>query len=44
MIMLASKLVDGFLVDGFWSAFLFSIILSLVTSILEALAGTKNRA
>jgi putative membrane protein len=35
MIILASKLVDGFKVDGFWWALLFSFILSIVTSILE---------
>ncbi|MBN8695729.1 MAG: phage holin family protein [Bacteroidetes bacterium] len=35
MIILASKLVDGFRVDGFWWALLFSFILSIVTSILE---------
>ena len=36
MILLAAKLVDGFHVDGFWWALLFSLILSLVTSILES--------
>lgn len=36
MILLAEKLVDGFHVDGFWWALLFSLILSLVTSILES--------
>lgn len=35
IIMIASKLVDGFYVDGFWYALLFSIILSITTSILE---------
>lgn len=35
MIILASKLVDGFRVDGFWWALLFSFILSIVTSVLE---------
>ena len=35
LILLAAKLVDGFHVDGFWSALLFSFILSIVTSILE---------
>lgn len=35
MIILASKLVDGFRVDGFWWALLFSFILSIITSILE---------
>jgi putative membrane protein len=34
MILLASKLVNGFIVQGFWWALLFSLILSLVTSLL----------
>lgn len=37
IILLASKLVSGFHVDGFWWALLFSLILSMVTSILESL-------
>ena len=36
MILLAARLVDGFHVDGFWWALLFSFILSIVTSILES--------
>ena len=40
IIILASKLVDGFEVDGFWWALLFSLILSVVTSVLE---GVKKR-
>lgn len=34
IILLAEKLVDGFQVDGFWWALLFSLLLSLLTSIL----------
>lgn len=34
IIMLASRLVDGFHVDGFWWALLFSILLSIVESFL----------
>ena len=34
IILLGSKFVDGFSVDGFWWAFLFSILLSFVTSII----------
>ena len=40
MILLAAKIVDGFHVEGFWYALLFSFILSLVTSLLE---GFKKR-
>jgi putative membrane protein len=35
MILLADWLVDGFQVDGFWWALLFSLILSLFNSIFE---------
>src|SRR6185295_19180099 len=38
MILLASKIVPGFYVDGFWWTFIFSIILSIVTGIFNALA------
>lgn len=41
IILLASKLIDGFFVDGFWWALLFSIILSVTTSILEGLTKTE---
>ena len=34
MIMLAGNIVPGFVVEGFWWALLFSVILSLVTSFL----------
>jgi len=35
IVQLAAYFVKGFLVDGFWWALLFSIILSIVTWILE---------
>lgn len=38
MILLAAAVVPGFQVDGFWHAFLFSIILSLITWIFNSLA------
>lgn len=34
MILLADKLVDGFHVEGFWWALLFSLLLSIVTAVL----------
>uniref|UniRef100_UPI0040499632 phage holin family protein n=1 Tax=Gelidibacter sp. TaxID=2018083 RepID=UPI0040499632 len=37
IILLASKLIDGFSVDGFWVALLFSLLLSLLQSILYAI-------
>ena len=34
IILLAGKFVDGFTVDGFWWALLFSLLLSILTSFL----------
>jgi putative membrane protein len=34
VILLAGNLISGFEVDGFWPALLFSIVLSILTSIL----------
>lgn len=36
MIMLAGRIVPGFTVDGFWYALLFSIVLSIISSIFES--------
>ncbi len=35
IIMLASALIGGFRVDGFWWALIFSIVLSFITYLLE---------
>lgn len=43
MIILASKLIHEFHVNGFWWALLFSLILSLVTSILNAFVGNTEK-
>jgi len=37
IILLASNLVSGFAVDGFWTALLFSLLLSLLQALLFAL-------
>ena len=42
IILLATKLVSGFHVNGFITALLFSLVLSVTASILDALAGVKN--
>lgn len=42
MIMLADYIVPGFYVDGFWWALAFSLILSLVNTVLKDLSGTKE--
>lgn len=42
IILLADKLVDGFRVDGFWTALWFSLVLALVSSFLEFLKGKSK--
>lgn len=41
LILLTSKLVHGFAIDGFWTALFFSIILSFVNSVFTKLS-TKD--
>lgn len=43
MIMLASEIVPGFHVSGFWTAFFFSIILTLINSVFNALGNEEGR-
>jgi putative membrane protein len=43
VIMLAGHLLDDFKVAGFWSAFFFALILSLVTSIIGKLDRGPQR-
>ena len=43
MVVWADSLVSGFEVDGWWAALLFSLIVSLVSSILEGFAKSKER-
>ncbi len=42
IVLFAEKLVDGFQVQNFWWALLFSLILSLFTGILNAVLGVKK--
>ena len=42
IILLADKIVDGFNVSGFWIALLFSLILSLLQSILYTLLNENK--
>ena len=46
IILIASSWVNGFLVDGFWWALVFSLILSFISSLLERLVkhdeSTRN--
>ncbi|UXP32122.1 phage holin family protein [Reichenbachiella agarivorans] len=41
MIMLVSALVPGFIVDGFWWAFLFSLVLSVINSVLGGMSESQ---
>lgn len=42
IILFADKLVDGFKVDGFWTALWFSLVLSLLSSILDLTKGKEK--
>lgn len=42
IIMLAGYLLDGFTVDGFLWALLYSVVLSVITSILNSLSGVNK--
>jgi putative membrane protein len=42
IILFADKLVDGFRVDGFWTALWFSLVLSFVNGFLELMKGKNN--
>ena len=43
IILMADGLVPGFQVNGFWWAFLFSILLSITNSFLSDLSETKEQ-
>jgi putative membrane protein len=43
IVLMASQIVRGFQIDGFWWAMLFSMVLSLVISIFERLQGNNQR-
>jgi putative membrane protein len=43
IILLAAEIVPGFSIDGFWWAVLFSIILSIVVSVLESIQTAATR-
>jgi putative membrane protein len=43
IIIFAEKLVSGFQVDSFWWALVFSFILSIFTSILNAIVGVNKK-
>ena len=42
IIILCDELVDGFEVNGFWRALLFSLVLSFCQSLVSSLSGKKS--
>lgn len=42
MVLLCTKIVDGFEVDGFITAFIFSIVLSVLQSVMNLILGVKK--
>ena len=44
IILLAGYFVDGFHIDGFWWALLFSLVLSVITSVMESLGKSDKKA
>lgn len=43
IILLADYLIDGFKVDGFWWAFLFSLVLSVITGLLNSVVKPQTQ-
>jgi putative membrane protein len=44
IILLASDLIKGFAVDGFWWALIFSFLLSIITSVLYNESVSKRKS
>ena len=42
VVLLASKLIDGFRIDNFWWGLLFSLLLSIISSIITKELDTKD--
>ena len=42
MILFASHLINGFTVDGFWWALLFSIVMAIINTVLENLVNPRS--
>jgi len=43
MILIAGSIVPGFVVDGFWWALIFSLVLSITNSLLTDLSGNSRQ-
>ncbi len=44
IILLAGKFIDGFIVDGFWWALIFSLLLSVLSSLIFKERKSENRS
>lgn len=45
IILITSYLLkDGFKVDGFWIALLFSVVLSMITSLIDSLTENESKS
>lgn len=42
IILVAAELVSGFKVDGFWWALIFSIVMTVINSIMHGIAGNED--
>jgi len=43
VILIVDAIIPGFMVDGFWWALIFSLLLTLINSLLADLSGRKNQ-
>lgn len=43
MILIADAIIPGFVVDGFWWALIFSLLLTLINSLLTDLSGKNQK-
>jgi putative membrane protein len=42
IVLIADKLVDGFVINGFWNALLFTVVFSIISSAIEAIVSDKK--
>lgn len=43
LVMLAAQIVTGFTVDNFWWALLFSLVVSVINGLLQAIIGSDKK-
>jgi putative membrane protein len=44
IVLVCSSLVNGFRVDGVWTALLFSVVVSVISSMMDNLASDKKKS